>query len=119
MEPERPATGIMKLFDYPDWKVFRIECDCGEHSHAVDMSIEIRKELDFPNQIELEFSATTITPFWNKGFSRFKTALKVLVFGHAEYSHTIVLKKQVALNLAETIKHAINDLEHEQTAQTD
>lgn len=110
MTSEKPAQGIMLNADYVDAKTYTIACDCTDPDHSIHMWIEAEGDNE-TKDITLTFYVNTTTPFWKKGFSRIKSAWDILIHGYREDQHSLILKKQSALNLAETIKSIVNDLE--------
>jgi len=111
MNAQIPARGIMLNTDYGDSKLYTIECDCQDKEHQVNMWIDLDVDLDDGEHVKMTFYVNTTTPFWKDGFSRFKAAWDILVHGYREDQHTLLLNKQAALNVANTIIQVIKELE--------
>lgn len=105
-----PLKGIMLDNDYKDAKVYTIACDCHDGDHQVHMWIELDGDKDCQD-VNMTFYINTTTPFWKEGFSRVKAAWDILVHGYREDQHTLILNKEAALNVANTIKKTIKDLQ--------
>jgi len=111
MNAQIPTRGIMLTADYGDSKSYTIDCDCQAKEHQVNMWIDLDVDLDVDDQVKMTFHVTTTTPFWKDGFSRFKAAWDILVHGYREDQHTLLLNKQAALNVANTIIDVVKELE--------
>ena len=98
MNTQTPAQGIM------------LDSDDGDHQ--VHMWIELDSDQDI-NLVNMTFYVNTTTPFWKQGFSRFRAAWDILVHGYREDQHTLLLTKQAALNVADTITQVVKELETE------
>jgi hypothetical protein len=103
MEAQKPAEGILKTGDFGDAIFYHIRCDCGNE----DDSHEIEVEAD-DMHIQVHVYVKVHTKWWEK--KRWKQLWQLLTKGYAEMQSTIILKEQVALNYAETLKSAINDV---------
>jgi hypothetical protein len=110
MEAQPPAQGIMLDRDYGGSKSYTIACDCTDPDHSVDMWIELEGDKDC-RDVTMTFFVNTTTPFWKEGFSRIKAAWTILVHGYREDHHSLILNKQAALNVANTITTVITELE--------
>jgi hypothetical protein len=103
MKAQPPAEGIMLQRDWGDSKTYHIECECTDpnHAHTVDVSAD-----EFG--IFIELWTTAETPVWN--ISRWKMIWQLLTKGTIKYNTAIILREQQALNYAEALKNAINDV---------
>jgi len=114
IRPQKPAQGIMLLRDFGDkdkpCKNYHIECECGSSDHSVKMWIEIDPDHE-TQDIQISFYADTWTPWWDKYYNRFKCIWKLLTTGVVRYEHHMILNKQAALNLANTILTDVAKLE--------
>lgn len=110
MKPQKPAMGISQTANYSEAKAFKIECDCHSSDHAVNMWIEVDGDSE-TEDVQVAFYVDTWTPFWVKGFSRFKTAWNILVYGINRQEHHLILAPQAALNLAEVLKTTVTQLD--------
>lgn len=131
MKAETPAEGIMKTNDFGDSKWYKVACGCGQPDHEVDFEVEaddfgvnvntyvnvktdywsevVKKRYDIDDQWQQEFDW-----FWKdlvNGFvSRVKLTWDIWTKGYVETQSTITMSEQQALNYAETLKSAINDV---------
>lgn len=105
-----PLKGIMLDNDFKDAKVYTIACDCHDPNHSVHMWISLEGDEDCKD-INMTFYVNTTTPFWKQGFNRCKAAWDILVRGYREDQHTLILSRESALNVANTIKKTIKDLQ--------
>jgi hypothetical protein len=110
MKAQTPAQGIMFDADYGNSKSYTIACDCRDGDHQVHMWIELNGDEDCKD-IELTFYVNTTTPFWKPGFNRFKAAWDILTKGYREDQHSLILNKQAALNVADTINRVVKELQ--------
>lgn len=106
----KPAQGIMKTADYGDAKSFRVACECTDPGHDVNAWIEIDSDREI-REITLGFYVETQTPFWSKGFNRFKAAWDLLVKGSHRSEHHLVLNRSSAENFAQAITDSIKEIE--------
>ena len=113
MKPQTPAQGIMFDADYGKSKAYTIACDCHDGDHQVHMWIELNGDKD-TQDIEMTFYVNTTTPFWKPGFNRIKAAWDILFKGYREDQHSLILNKQAALNVADTITTVIAELERKE-----
>lgn len=131
MKAETPAEGIMKTNDFGNSKWYKVACGCGQPDHEVDFEVEaddfgvnvntyvnvktdywteaVKKRYDIDDQWQQEFDW-----FWKdlvNGFvSRVKLTWAIWTKGYVETQSTITMSEQQALNYAETLKSAINDV---------
>lgn len=110
MNTQIPAHGIMLDSNYGDSKAYTIACDCHDGDHQVHMWIELVGDKDCQD-VNMIFYVNTTTPFWKQGFSRVRAAWDILVHGYREDQHTLLLSKQAALNVADTITQVVKELE--------
>ena len=120
-----PAQGILQYGDYLDSKYYRIACKCGN----IDDDIQMNVESD-DNTVTVHFWATTKTAWWRRRFedrdnfivhwclqrlndylNRIDVAWTALTKGYIETESWTLLSKQEAINLANTIETAVDDVE--------
>lgn len=118
MTTQIPAQGIMLDSVYDDSKSYTIACDCHDGNHQVHMWIELDSDQDI-NLVNMTFYVNTTTPFWKQGFSRVRAAWDILVHGYREDQHTLLLSKQAALNVADTITQVVKELETHDTSKNE
>ena len=131
MKAETPAQGILKTHDWGDTKMYRVVCDCGNNDHEHQVSVEaaetgitvetyitvksnwwqesVKPRYDIDNIWLQEFDW-----FWKGLYNgltrRIKLTWTLWTKGYVEYQTCITMNEQQALNYAETLKTAINDV---------
>ncbi len=110
MDKNTPAKMIMQTGEWPDADCYRVACDCHHPDHDLDVWIEVESDAEV-RDVTLTFYKKLYSPVWEKGFNRFREALRLLFRGTTEVQGTIILKQDVAQNLIRTIQHSINRLE--------
>ena len=103
MTAENPAEGILKRKDWGDSKVYTVACSCcgSDCEHNV--------------WIESDDTGVTVTTYTQQKskwweLNRLKIIWTLLTKGYIEYEASIIMTEQQALNYAETLKSAINDV---------
>jgi len=140
MKAETPAQGILKTNDYGDSKWYQVVCGCGQPDHALTVEVEAdemgvnvntyvtaktdywtdavkkRYDIDSPWLQEWDW-------FWkdlvNGVVTRLKLTWTVCTKGYVQTESTITMSEQQALNYAETLKSAIDDVKKFQTKLID
>jgi hypothetical protein len=100
-----PAEGIMKTNDWGNSKVYRVACNCHDESHNHNVWIEA-DDCD----IVVTVYTTSKTNWWSK--TRWYHIWTLLTKGYIDTESSVHLNKQQALNYAETLKSAIDDVEN-------
>ncbi len=103
MKAQTPAEGILKTKEWGDSKMYFVRCDCTDDDHAHDIEVEAD---------DLSVRVTIYTKFhtkWNEK-NRWKQIWQILTKGYTETSTSIILQEQVAINYAETLKAAAQDV---------
>jgi DNA-directed RNA polymerase alpha subunit len=131
MKAETPAIGIMKTGEFGDSKFYKVVCGCGQPDHDVDFEVEAsdtginvntyvtaktnywtettkkRYDIDSPWLQEWDW-------FWkdlvNRLVRRVKLTWEIWTKGYVKTESIIAMSEQQALNYAETIKSAIQDV---------
>lgn len=104
MKAQTPAEGILKQNDWGDSKVYRVVCECGNSTCDHNVWVEADE-----HDITVTTYVTLRTNFWSK--TRWKNIWTLLTKGYVDYEGCILMKKQQALNYAETLQSAITDVE--------
>jgi hypothetical protein len=131
MKSEKPAQGIMMTGDYGNSKFYKVVCGCGQPDHDLDFEVEAedtgvnintfvtaktdywtesikkRYDIDNPYLQELDWALKDI---WNGLVTRLKLTWTVWTKGYVRCETTITMSEQQALNYADTIKSAIQDV---------
>lgn len=132
MKAQEPAEGILKRGDWGDAKYYQVICSCGQEYH--DHNVEVEAD---ETGVTVNIYATVKTDYWTEtvaksydvenelmqeadwffkdllnGFvRRCKLTWELWTTGAVTTETTIALTQQQALNYAETLKSAINDVE--------
>jgi hypothetical protein len=131
MKPETPAEGILKTHDFGDSKWYHVVCGCGQPDHQLTVEVEAedtgvsvntyatvktdywsesvkkRYDIDNPYLQELDWA---LKDTWNGLVTRLKLTWNVWTKGYIRAETTILMSEQQALNYAETLKSAIQDV---------
>ena len=133
MKAEAPAEGILKRSDFGDTKFYQIVCGCGQEYHDHNVEVEaadtgisvniyataktnywtetVEKRYDIDNVWQQEFDW-----FWkdvvNGLIRRLKVTWELWTTGAVTAHSTIAMTEQQALNYAETLKTAIEDVKN-------
>ena len=103
LELQVPAEGIMKTNDWGDSRVYRIACNCGDETHNHNVWVEADD-----HDIIVTVYTTVKSNFWSK--TRWHAIWTLLTKGYVDTESTVCMTKQQALNYAETLKSAIEDV---------
>lgn len=104
MKVQIPAEGIMQTNDWGDSKVYRVACNCHDETHNHNVWIEADE-----HDIIVTVYTTGKTNFWSK--TRWYHIWTLLTKGYIDTESSVHLTRQQALNYAETLKSAIDDVE--------
>ena len=131
MTPQIPAVGIMKTNDWGDSKVYKISCECGQSNHEHNVWIEADE-----SSVNVNIYTTVKTNYWDEALKpkydidniwlqefdwfwkglynglvrRLKLTKSIWINGYVDFETTISMSKQQALNYAETLKSAVDDV---------
>lgn len=131
MKKEQPAEGILKRNDWGDSKWYQVVCGCGQDYH--DHNVEVEAD---ETGINVNVYVTTKTDYWSETFKpncgidnvwleefdyawksfvnniirKIKLTWELWTTGAITSETTIAMTEQQALNYAETIKSAIQDV---------
>ena len=131
MKIQTPAEGIMLTADFDDSKFYKVVCSCGQPDHDIDFEVEaadtgvnvntyvttktdyctetVKKRYDIDSQWlqELDWSWKDLV---NRLITRVKLTWSVWTKGYIETQTTIAMTEQQAMNYAETLKSAVDDV---------
>jgi DNA-directed RNA polymerase alpha subunit len=131
MKAETPAIGIMKTGEYGDSKFYKVVCGCGQPDHDVDFEVEasdtginvntyVTAKTDYWTETtKKRYDIDTVWMqewdwFWkdlvNGLVRRVKLTWEIWTKGYVKTESVIAMSEQQALNYAETIKSAIQDV---------
>jgi hypothetical protein len=131
MKSQTPAEGILKTNDYGNSKWYHVVCGCGQPDHSLTVEVEaeetgvnvntyvtvktdywkesVRKRYDIDNPY-LQECDWFFKDLWNGFITRLKLTWAVWTKGYVQCESTIMMSEQQALNYAETLKSAIEDV---------
>ncbi len=131
MKAQTPAEGILKTNDFGDSKWYKVVCGCGQSDHELNFEVEadeagvnvntyatvktdywsesIKKRYDIDNPWQQEFDWFW-KDLWNGLVAKLKLTWTVWTKGYIQCETTITMSEQQALNYAETLKSAIQDV---------
>lgn len=131
MIAEDPARGILMRYKYSDLQSFHVVCDCHENEHSHEILIESQNQ-----EVSVTISTIEHTDFWSESFKKkldiennffqkidwfwkdlfnglirkIKLTWILWTRGSVKYEACLLLNEQVALNYAEALKKAIEDV---------
>lgn len=104
MKAQTPAQGILKISEYGDAKVYQVVCECTDPDCSHDLWVEADD-----HSVTVTIYTKLKSRFWDT--SRWSTMWTLLTKGYVDYQASIVLPCQTAVNYAETLKSAVEDVE--------
>lgn len=132
MNAEQPAEGILKRQEWGYSKTYQVVCSCGQpyHDHWVEIEAdECGINVNIDATFKTDYWTETVKPkydidnevlqevdwFWknlvNSTVRKIKLTWELWTTGAITTETTIHMNQQQALNYAETLKSAINDVE--------
>ena len=102
MIPQIPAEGILKTNEWGDSKVYRVVCECTDSQHDHNVWVEADD-----HEISVTIYATVKSNFWS--VTRWHHIWSLLSKGYVDTETTLIMRKQGALNYAETLKSAMSE----------
>lgn len=103
MKAQKPAEGIMKTGDWGSAKSYKVVCDCGQPDHDHNVWVEAED-----TGVNVNIYVEVKSPHWN--VNRLKKIWHLITKGYLQHETTIIMTEQEALNYAETLKTAIQDV---------
>lgn len=132
MTPQLPAEGILKTHDWGDSKVYKIVCNCGSPDHEHNVWVEADEcgvNVNIYTTVKTDCWSEELNPkydidnvwlqevewYWKGLYNSLARKLKLTKSiwskGYVDFETTISMNRQAALNYAETLKLAIDDVE--------
>ena len=103
MKAQIPAEGILKTNDWGDSKVYKVVCNCGHDDHSHNVWVE-----SDDHEVTVTVYTTVKTNFWSK--TRWQHIWTLLSKGYVDCETTVSMTEQQAINYAETLKSAVDDV---------
>ena len=137
LKPQEPAEGIMQTYNAPKFRMYHIECSCGNTDDAIDFTVEEdageiivqtyttqktawwedpfrqRKSYEINNEFLYQLNYY-VRGFLNAVTHRLRITWAVWVHGYVKYSQTTVMTPQQALNYSDTLRQAVENVVAEQ-----
>lgn len=134
MQAQKPAEGISITNKFKKSTFFRVDCTCGDPDHEINFEVELDREFE-----DIAVSTWTVqkTPWWNEVVkprydidneflqglnwlctglinglaTRLRLTRDIWWKGYVKYEGTTSMNAQQALNYAEALKSAVEELE--------
>ena len=103
MKAQIPAEGILKTSDWGDSRVYKVVCNCGDDDHSHNVWVE-----SDDHEVTVTVYTTVKTNFWSK--TRWQHIWTLLSKGYVDCETTVSMTEQQAINYAETLKSAVDDV---------
>ena len=103
MKAQIPAEGILKTNDWGDSRVYKVVCNCGDYDHSHNVWVEADD-----HEVSVTVYTTVKTNFWSK--TRWQHIWTLLSKGYVDCETTVSMTEQQAINYAETLKSAVDDV---------
>lgn len=104
MKAQLPAEGILKRNDWGLSKLYQVTCSCHDSEHDHNLWVEANED----GEIAVTVYTTTVTPFWST--NRWQQMWQLLTCGYIKSEVALSMNQQQALNYAETLKLAVEDI---------
>jgi hypothetical protein len=104
LEPQTPAEGVLKRNNYGDTITYQVVCECQDADHDHNVWVEADD-----HRVTVTTYTTQKSKWWS--LNRWQTIWILLTKGYVEYEANIIMTEQQALNYADTLKTAIQDVE--------
>ena len=105
LNPQTPATGILKRSSWGDTMTYQIVCECHDADHDHNVWVEADN-----TGVTVTTYTTQKSQWWS--LNRWRTIWILLTRGYVKYEANIIMTEQQALNYAETLKSAIQDVKN-------
>lgn len=103
MKAQKPAEGILKRNDWGNSKSYTVSCECGDDTHSHNFWVEADND-----RVSVTIYTELKSKWWE--LSRWKKMWTLLTKGYVQYEADLIMTQQQALNYAETLKSAVNDV---------
>jgi hypothetical protein len=103
MKAENPAQGILKLNNWGESVWYYVPCECTDPNHAHTIEVEADD-----NSVSVHIHTQVKTRFWQK--NRWSEIWNILTKGYSEYEASVILTEQQAINYANALTSAVNDV---------
>jgi hypothetical protein len=103
IQAQAPAQGILKRSDWGDAITYQVVCECGDSNHDHNVWVEADD-----GNVTVTTYTTQKSKWWT--LNRWQTIWILLTKGYVEYEANIIMTEQQAVNYAETLKKAVEDV---------
>jgi len=105
MKAEKPAEGILKSGDWGSSKSYTVVCGCHDPDHEHTVWVEAEDI-----GVNVNIYVNVKSNFWS--LNRWQQIWTLITKGYLQTETTIIMSEQQALNYAETLKSAIQDVKN-------
>lgn len=121
IKPETPAKGVYKNNDFGDCVFYTVACDCGNADHFHDLTVEVEAD-DGVVSVNINAWVSTgykyrllnnhgfFTNIVNGAYSRIRNIFDILWYGKIEHEANIIMDEQSAINYANILKQATENV---------
>lgn len=104
MKAQTPAKGVFLVNEWGTSKMYKAVCECGNDdcAHTIDIEAE-------DTGVAVTIYTKSRTNSWT--MDRWTHIWKLLIKGYTEFETCILMDRQVALNYANALQSAVNDVE--------
>lgn len=133
MKAQKPAEGIMQTHEWGHSKMYKVACSCGQPYHDHDIDVEADEtgvSVDIYTTVKTDYWSETVDmrydienvalqeAHWfvvnliNSTIRKLKLTWELWTTGEVTVETTIHMTEQQAINYAETLKTAVNDVKN-------
>lgn len=105
IQAQAPAQGILKRSDWGDAITYQVVCECHDSDHDHNVWVEADE-----SNVTVTTYTTQKSKWWSQ--SRWQTIWALLTKGYVEHEANIIMTEQQAVNYAETLKKAVEDVKN-------
>jgi hypothetical protein len=105
LKPQTPAEGVLKRSDWGDAITYQVVCECQDANHDHNVWVEADD-----HYVTVTTYTTQKSEWWK--LNRWQTIWILLTKGYVKYEASIIMTEQQAVNYAETLKKAIQDVKN-------
>lgn len=102
---QAPAEGILKRSNWGDAVTYQVVCECSDPDHDHNVWVEADDA-----RVTVTTYTTQKSEWWS--LNRWQTIWILLTKGYVKYEASIIMTEQQAVNYAETLKKAVEDVKN-------
>jgi hypothetical protein len=104
MKSQPVAEGILLRKDYGGAKLYKVVCECGDCNHSHEVWVEAEEDYG----VTVTIYTQQKTQWWK--WNRWQKMWTLLTKGYIKFEADLIMSEQQALNYADTLKKAVNDV---------